>query len=428
MRGAPSSGARVCSARQWRLALVTSSAVAGLVALAMPLGAEALAPADAAQREEAGLSDNERVMLRAVKLERGVEVMRRVEAQIGRSFDPAWLRVVASRLAEHFAKDELEAAAASADPRSWLEKVGDKAAVTGRLTYTPVTPCHVFDTSISSGPLVPGTAKALRVAGTGFAFQGGPAEGCGVPFGPATAVMLNFTAKNPVGKGNVRAYAWDNPAPMPPNASIINDNQITATNGLGMNIANGVVVPLCATDSCSFDLFALAEFAGTDLIGDVLGYFSYYMTAPVQVRDLSFVAIGETCANVYAVTITTPVAGNVLARATALVAIGHTSGTTRLQGILSLDQSELLSGSRLGRTGVGRRHDGDEFGLPNRRWREDLQHPGWVQHLRFERGRLSRTRYRVPPQPDSGLPAVTNPAEPPWQRPLPIALASRAAG
>src|SRR5206468_1363711 len=101
--------------------------------------------------------------------------------------------------------------------------------------------------------------------------QGGSATGCGVPFGPATAAMLNFAAASPPGPGNLRGYAFATPAPTAPNASILNYGVVAGLPA----IANGVVVPICdvTATSCTSDLIIKAAPNGTDVVVDVLGYF-----------------------------------------------------------------------------------------------------------------------------------------------------------
>jgi hypothetical protein len=83
-------------------------------------------------------------------------------------------------------------------------------------------------------------------------------------------VVINFVAVNPTGPGNLRAWAYAEPAPTPPAASILNFAAV------GLNIANGVVVPICnpALTNCpGLDLYVRADVNGTHLVADALGYF-----------------------------------------------------------------------------------------------------------------------------------------------------------
>ena len=145
---------------------------------------------------------------------------------------------------------------------------------TADLTYTPVTPCRVFDTRVSAaGILVGGTQRNFLVAGaSGFAAQGGNAAGCGVPFGPnrATAVVINLAAVNPAGGGNLRAWAVASPQPAAPAAAVLTYNPVMPA------LANAVVVPICddvATSCVAGDLRLQADVSSVHVVGDVLGYF-----------------------------------------------------------------------------------------------------------------------------------------------------------
>ena len=87
-----------------------------------------------------------------------------------------------------------------------LPRIGDSAA---DLVYTPVAPCRSFDTRTSGGIIAAGTERNFYVAG-----------GCNVPYGPATAVMINLTAVDPVATGNLKAWAVWNPQTAAPSAAI----------------------------------------------------------------------------------------------------------------------------------------------------------------------------------------------------------------
>jgi hypothetical protein len=141
--------------------------------------------------------------------------------------------------------------------------LGDSAA---DLVYTPVTPCRVIDTRLAGGTLAGGTQRSFFVSGTaGFETQGGHVGGCAVPDG-TTAVMLNFVAVNAAGAGDLRAWPYGQPVPV---ASILNYALVP-----GLNIANGVVVPLCDTtvSACPFHLTVQADVSTTHIIADVLGF------------------------------------------------------------------------------------------------------------------------------------------------------------
>jgi hypothetical protein len=147
--------------------------------------------------------------------------------------------------------------------------LGDSAA---DLVYTPVTPCRIVDTRLAGGTLTPGVPRSVVVSGTGgFEAQGGKPGGCAVP-DEATAVMVNFVAVAAAGPGNMQAWPFGEPEPL---ASIINYAAV------GLNIANGVAVPICnsAVTTCAFDLTVRANVSAIQLVADVLGFFK--TTGPV---------------------------------------------------------------------------------------------------------------------------------------------------
>jgi len=188
------------------------------------------------------------------------------ELLMGRRFDPAYR----ARLIERLAAVRADASATRSGEAS-TSALGDTSA---DLVYTPLTPCRVFDTRISGGALVPGVPRSFLIAGTErFEAQGGKAGGCGLPLGPATAVVLNLVAVAPSGGGNLRAWAANDPAPAPPLASALNFGKVSGLDAL----ANGLDLPICdpaaAGASCSSDLLLQAYGSSTHVVGDVLGYF-----------------------------------------------------------------------------------------------------------------------------------------------------------
>src|SRR6266850_975287 len=157
------------------------------------------------------------------------------------------------------------------------------------LVYTPVAPCRIIDTRAAGGPIGAGTQRDFLVSGTAnFPAQGGTAGGCAVPEG-ATGAMLNLVAVNPSGAGDLRAWAFGQPAP---GASTINYAAVA-----GLNIANGVAVPLCdpATSGCTFDVSVQADVSGTQLVVDVLGYLQ--STAPRGASGAANIFLGVNAGN-----------------------------------------------------------------------------------------------------------------------------------
>jgi hypothetical protein len=141
-----------------------------------------------------------------------------------------------------------------------------------------LTPCRVFDTRQGSagGPLAAGEIRGFVINGSaGFVNQGGHSGGCGVPTGAvppdATAVVLNLIAVAPAGPGDLRAWAYDQAEPL---ASVLNYAAVP-----GLNIANGVIVPVAGTGLVPADLKIKAEVSGTHVVGDVTGYFTRF---PIQ--------------------------------------------------------------------------------------------------------------------------------------------------
>jgi hypothetical protein len=143
--------------------------------------------------------------------------------------------------------------------------------------YTALAPCRIFDTRVANPPgaLAPGVAVAVNVVqGTDLASQGGSGGGCGVPgYGGsptptvprAKAVMLNFVAVAPQGPGHLTAWA----SGVPPAASVLN-----YAAAAGLNIANGVVVPLDQDAIPGADFRLVAAVSATHVVIDVLGYFA----------------------------------------------------------------------------------------------------------------------------------------------------------
>jgi hypothetical protein len=199
-----------------------------------------------------------------------------------------------------------------------------------QLLYTPVTPCRLIDTRLAGGSLAAGAVRDYKVAGTGLQNQGGNPAGCGVPFGPATAAMINFVVVSPVGPGNLRAWAFSTPPEAPPAASIIN-------YPFGLTLANGVAVPICdpAHTTCpGLDLKDQADVNGAHLVTDVLGYFERFPKEEVKTftvpdfGDAATPGIAGTCTHVTgtSVTINATTAGKVIVHGLVVAAVGHLQG------------------------------------------------------------------------------------------------------
>jgi hypothetical protein len=132
--------------------------------------------------------------------------------------------------------------------------------------FEPLAPCRVVDTRLAGGAFAPGETRSFQVAGeAGFAAQGGASGGCGVPL-EAAAVAVNLIAVGPAGPGHFEA--WPSGAPMPL-ASALNYSAAAATGGL--NVANGVIVPIAGGGGPHLDV--RANVSAVFLVADVTGYF-----------------------------------------------------------------------------------------------------------------------------------------------------------
>ena len=147
------------------------------------------------------------------------------------------------------------------------------------MVFVPLPPCRVIDTRAggAGGPLVAGVPRTFLFHGPtqDYSSQGGNAGGCGIPNlttdggseqNLAKAVAINIVAANPAGPGNLRAWPANQGMPT---ASLINYSSV--------NIANGVLVPMCdevdAPPCTSGDITFLASVSGAHLVVDVAGYF-----------------------------------------------------------------------------------------------------------------------------------------------------------
>ncbi len=186
-------------------------------------------------------------------------ILGREEAAAGRVFDPAFRAAVKAGLTSSLSLAALTAQTQQSGlgPLNLGEGQAD-------LVYTPVTPCRILDTRLAGGPIPAGTTRDVLVTGDTTA-QGG--ANCGIPFGPATAAVLNFVAVGPAGPGDLRVTPFGTAMP---NASIVNYAAVA-----GLNIANGLVVTLCfpATTTCTQDITLQADVSATDVVADVQGYF-----------------------------------------------------------------------------------------------------------------------------------------------------------
>jgi hypothetical protein len=150
------------------------------------------------------------------------------------------------------------------------------------LVYTALPPCRILDTRPSqggTGAMAANETRTFHVVGStsNFAGQGGLAGGCGIPGYADTipqvqAVMFNFVAVSAAGAGNLRAWATDQPMP---SAATLNYAKVTdQTTGFAFNIANGIAIPVSQDGTEGADISIRASNSGTDVVADVVGYFS----------------------------------------------------------------------------------------------------------------------------------------------------------
>lgn len=131
------------------------------------------------------------------------------------------------------------------------------------LVFTAVQPCRIYDTRAGSGVQGQGTGPIPAQQNRDVDVTHGAAPSCGIS-SQAKAVVMNFIAVGPAGPGHLQA--WPSGTTMP-TASIIN-----YANVGGLNIANGLVQPICSF--CTHDLTLRANVSATHVVIDVLGYFA----------------------------------------------------------------------------------------------------------------------------------------------------------
>lgn len=262
-----------------------------------------------------------------------------------REIDPAVVAADAGRIAAALSESRLSTLLVSRDAESLLdEQAGVRSAVApvlgasdSDLIFVPVAPCRILDTRlVSGGPLAANETRPFLVAGTNaFLAQGGNGGGCGIPDGAADpaapAVVINFIAVGPSGPGNLRAWEYGQPVP---NASVINYDSAG-----GLNIANGVVVPIEGTAAQPWDLNIRADVSGTHVVADVTGYFTRFPIEQFSQSAKVLLTVGTqasptslsdgVCHRITSCTVTLPagVSGKVIIRSIAQVSLEHTNGT-----------------------------------------------------------------------------------------------------
>lgn len=210
-----------------------------------------------------------------------LEIMTAREAASGRTFDAKWAANQVEALA-NLSLAELEVL--SADPLAPLptKTFGSS---TRDLIFTPLdSPCRFLDTrNTAGGALSAGATIPLTVAG-GIGTSQGASTNCGVPFGPAVAIVANILAVTPQSQGNFQLWKSDGN----PGDSVIN----FGGPSFNINLINGIFVPICnpsgPTTCSSSDMMLRANFtSAAHSVISVSGYFSAPEITPLECTTVS---------------------------------------------------------------------------------------------------------------------------------------------
>ena len=302
----------------WRMALASGTIGLSLTAVS----AQAAGPAETrAQRRAAARS----AIVAALK----ERLVRPVPAEV--------INSEARRAVRALDDKQVEALASSAQGEE-LQNVTAQALgdAESDLLFVPVAPCRIIDTRLAGGRILPGLAQArhFEVAGTtGFEAQGGNPGGCGIPLGASTplaaAVVINVVAVGPLGPGHLRAWEFGQ---TPPNAAIINYANVS-----GLNIANGVIIPIAGVASLDKDLTIDANTSATFVVADVTGYFTRFPAEQFQgglkstvitTQNVTLTSMADgACKELNTCTVTAGSAGTVIVEAWGQFVANHTAGT-----------------------------------------------------------------------------------------------------
>lgn len=197
------------------------------------------------------------------------------ESAANRQFDPAYRAGIVKELASK-SLDQLAAIRATGnafEPNFLGSTVND-------FVYTPVAPCRIIDTRAAGGPIAAGNFRNFYATGNSYVSQGGFNGSCGVPFGAAKAVVINFVAVGGVGTGNLGFTPYPQGFT---NTAILNWNASTADA-----LANGLTVAICNTASatCTFDFSIAARGNATNVVADIQGYFAAPFATSLDVNAI----------------------------------------------------------------------------------------------------------------------------------------------
>jgi hypothetical protein len=132
------------------------------------------------------------------------------------------------------------------------------------LVFTAVQPCRIYDTRSGSGVQGAGTGPIPAAQTRDIDVSHGAAPSCGIST-DARAVVMNIVAVSPAGPGHLVAWPFGTP---PPNAAVLNYSNVP-----GLNIANGIVQPICGPN-CTHEFSLVPGVSATHVVIDVMGYFA----------------------------------------------------------------------------------------------------------------------------------------------------------
>jgi hypothetical protein len=132
------------------------------------------------------------------------------------------------------------------------------------LVFTAVQPCRIYDTRAGSGVQGAGTGPIPAAQTRNIDVSHGAAPSCGIST-QARAVVMNIVAVSPTGPGHLVAWPFGTP---PPSASVLNYSNVP-----GLNIANGIVQPICGPN-CTHEFSLVPGVSATHVVIDVMGYFA----------------------------------------------------------------------------------------------------------------------------------------------------------
>ena len=151
------------------------------------------------------------------------------------------------------------------------------------LVFTPITPCRLFDTRVSqggTGGIFAGGTKGFAVWGqTSFASQGGAASNCGLTANADTAaVAVNLTVVMPTAGGYITAYP----------AGVVLPTAATVNFNAGDIKGNFTIVKVQQTGVApNLNIYSSST---TDVVGDVVGFYSRPVATAVNCATVSGVA------------------------------------------------------------------------------------------------------------------------------------------